>query len=53
MENNKNTKLSEQFLNRKITERGKIDSPNTQIHDRSMFWFGEETSIKSDVVKLV
>jgi hypothetical protein len=26
---------------------------NIQIHDRSLFWFGTETSIKSSVVKLI
>jgi len=25
---------------RKIVERGKIDTPNTQIHDRSLSWLG-------------
>jgi hypothetical protein len=24
--------------NRRITERGKIDNPNTKIHDLSLFW---------------
>jgi len=27
-------------LNIKIVGRGKIDTPSTQIHDRSLFWFG-------------
>ena len=26
--------------NIKIVERGKIDTPNTQIHDRSLSWLG-------------
>jgi hypothetical protein len=26
--------------NRKIVDRGKIDTPNTQIHDRSLSWLG-------------
>ena len=26
--------------NVKIVERGKIDTPNTQIHDSSLSWFG-------------
>ena len=32
--------------NIKILERGKIDTPNTQIQDRSLSWFGTGTSIK-------
>ena len=31
--------------NSKIIERGKIDIPNTQIHDRSLSWHGTCTSI--------
>ena len=31
--------------NRKIVERGKIDTPNTYIHYRSLCWFGTVTSI--------
>jgi hypothetical protein len=38
--------------NRKITERGKIDSPSTRIHDRSLSYLGPDTSIKSDGIKL-
>jgi hypothetical protein len=34
-----------QNLNIKIVDGGKIDTPKTQIHDRSLTWFG--TSIKS------
>jgi len=30
----------------KIVERGQIDTPYTQIHDRSLSWFGTGTSIK-------
>ena len=30
--------------NRKIVDRGKIDTPNTQIHDRSLSWLGTGTS---------
>jgi len=37
----------------KILERSKIDTPNIQIHDRSMSWHGSGTSIKSDEVELV
>ena len=29
--------------NRKILERGKITTPNTQIYDRSVFWLGTGT----------
>ena len=35
------------------TERGKIDNPNTQIHDRLFFWLVADTSMKSGEVKLV
>jgi hypothetical protein len=38
-------------FNRKIAERGKIDSPYTQIHDRSLSWLGTGTTIKSGRVK--
>ena len=40
-------------LNIKIVERGKIDTPNTQIHDPSLSWLGTGTLIKSGRVKLV
>ena len=33
-------------LNIKIVERGKIDTHNTQIHHRSLFWLYIDTSIK-------
>jgi len=36
---------------RKIAERGKINTPDTQIHDRSLSCL--DSSIKSDGVKLV
>ena len=39
--------------NSKIVERCKIDTPNTQIHDRSLSWLGTGTPIKSGGVKLV
>jgi hypothetical protein len=39
--------------NRKIVERDKIDTSNTQMHDRSFHLLGTGTSIKSGVVKLV
>ena len=38
---------------RKIVERGKIATTNTQIHDRSLSWLDTDTSIKSDGVELV
>jgi len=31
----------------KIVESGKIGTPNTQLHERSLSWFGTDTSIKS------
>ena len=39
--------------NRKIVERGKIDTPSSQIHDRSLSWFGTVTSVISGGDKLV
>ena len=52
--NTRNTTLSEQFQNQ-ISNHGKgeIDTPNTQIHDRSRSWLRTCTSIKSCGVKLV
>ena len=43
-----NTTLSKQFQNpiKKIAERDKIKTPNTQIHDRSHSWIGTGNSIK-------
>jgi len=38
--------------NRKILERGKIDTLKTQIHDRSLSYLGTGTSIRSSEVKL-
>ena len=38
--------------NRKILESGKIDIPNTQIHDRSLSCIGTGISIKIYLVKL-
>ena len=38
-------------FNRKIVERGKIDTPRTQIQDCPLSWLGTGTSIKSDGVK--
>jgi hypothetical protein len=39
--------------NRKIIERCKIDTTNTQIHDHPLSRLGTGTSIRSDGVKLV
>ena len=33
--------------NRQVVERGNIDTPNNQIHDRSLFMVGTDTSINS------
>jgi hypothetical protein len=38
---------------REIVERDKIDTPNIQIHGRSIYWIGIETSIKRGGVKLL
>jgi len=38
--------------NIKIVERGKIDTPNTQIHAYLFSWLGTGTPIKNSVVKL-
>jgi hypothetical protein len=43
----KNTTPSEPKSNREIIEIGQIDTPNKQIHDRSLSWLGTGTSIKS------
>ena len=41
-------------FNRIIVERGKIETPITQIHDCSLSWLGPDTSIKKNGgVKLV
>ena len=39
--------------NRRIVEKGKIDTPNIQLHDWSLFWLSTGTSIRSGRVKLV
>ena len=36
----------------KIVERDKINTPNTQIHDRALTWLSTGTSIKCGAVKL-
>ena len=35
------------------SNRGKIDTPNPHIHDRSLPWLGAGTSVKSGGIKLV
>ena len=42
-----------QKSNRKIVEWGKIDTAYKLLRDRSLFWLGKVTSIKSGLVKLV
>ena len=39
--------------NKKIVERGRIDTPKTQMHDHSLSWLGAGTSEKNGRVKLV
>ena len=39
--------------NIKTTEKDQIDTSNTQIHDRSLFWLSTCTSITSGRIKLV
>ena len=39
--------------NTNIVERGRIDTPDTQIHDRSLSWLCTGTSIKSGGAKLI
>jgi hypothetical protein len=39
--------------NRNIVERGRMDTPNIQIHDCSLSWLGTGTSIKSGRIRLV
>ena len=56
MKNQKyNTIGTVQKSNRKIVERGTIDTPSTQLHDLLLSWLGKGTSIKKwwDLVKLV
>jgi hypothetical protein len=36
--------------NIKIVERGKFDTPNTQLHAHSLSWLGTVTPIKYGVV---
>jgi hypothetical protein len=43
--NHKNKLNIHSKSNRKIVERDKIDTPNTQIHDCSLFWLGTCNSI--------
>jgi hypothetical protein len=39
--------------NNRIVERNKIDTTNTQIHNRSHSWLGTGTAIKSGGGKLI
>ena len=39
--------------NRKIIERGQVNTPNTHVHDQSLSWLGTATSIKRGGVELV
>ena len=47
--------MLKQFQNmiEKIVEKEKIDTPNTQIHDRSLSWLDTGTSILSVRNKVV
>jgi len=54
MKNKKNISYrNTQKPNFKIVERCKIDTPNTQIHNRSLSWIGTGTSIKSGGIEIV
>ena len=39
-------------FNRKMVEKGNIDTHNTQMHDRSLSWVGRGTEINSGGVRL-
>ena len=39
--------------NIKIVDRDKIDTPDTQVHDRALSWLDTGTSITSGSVKLL
>jgi hypothetical protein len=39
--------------NRKLVERGKLDTPDTQIHNHSLFCLDTGTSIENGGVKLM
>jgi hypothetical protein len=41
------------YRSRKFVKRGQIDNPRTEVRDRSLSWFGTDTSIKCGGVKLV
>jgi hypothetical protein len=43
--------MIENAINRKIVERGKKITHNTQVQDRSLSWLGTSHSIKYDSVK--
>ena len=53
MENKYHTVGTVPKSNRQIVETGRIDTPNTQIHDCLLCWLGTDTSIKSGRVRLV
>ena len=48
----KNKKKTIPITNRKIVERGKIDTPYAHIDDHSLSWLGTDTLIKSGGVEL-
>ena len=48
---NKKYQLSEQFQNSIERKETKTDTPNKQIHDHSLSWFGTVTSIKRGGIK--
>jgi hypothetical protein len=52
---NKNTTIVGTIpkFNRKIVEKGKTDTSNTQMDDGSLFWLDTGTSIKYSDVNLV
>ena len=53
MKKQKNTVGTVPKSNREILGRGKIDTPNTPIHDHSLSWHGTDISIKKGGVKVV
>jgi hypothetical protein len=53
MKNKNTTVVIIPKYNRKIVERGKMDTTNTQICDWSPTWLGTDPSVKCDGVKLV
>jgi hypothetical protein len=54
MKKTRNNHIAGTKFNRKIVERDTIDTPNAQMHDRSLCWLGIGTSIKNNGgVKLI